>query len=581
VEDRSDWVPEYDKLYQDEIGHTEDRKGLLLKLVLLHINFFIVCMLGSFFGLACVFPRFGEGWFRRIEEPAARFARKKRAVVVSMALGTVLLRVALLGVMPVPMPYYHDEFSYLLAGDTFAHGRLANPPHPMWLFLETMHESMQPTYASKYPPAQGGVLALGELLGNPWIGVLVSMGAMVAAVTWALQGWLPPRWALLGGVLVVLRIGVVSYWMNSYWGGAVAASGGALVIGAVPRIWKRPRVVDALLMGLGAALLANSRPFEGLFFCLPVAVAMGWWIYKLGPRRATAFRRVILPLAAVLVATAGFLGYYNWRVTGNALLHPQSLDMKTYTNGTLFLWEKLPPPRHYNNLQMDYFYNVYEKVPFPVTYLLRRKTQQFWMFFLGSALSVPLLAFFWVMRERRMRLLLAQFAILGLELLAFFVFYPHYAAPLTATVFILLMEAMRHLRLWEVLGRPLGLMLCRMVVLLTVVRVPFVAVNDFMNPDPIFDAVTVADRVRVTRQLDAMPGKQLVLVRYAMVHAPNNEWVYNRADIDGSKIVWTRDIPGQDLGPLFEYYRDRTVWVVDADASVMRLQPYVGSNLLE
>jgi len=542
--------------------------------------------MGLLFGLACVFPRFGEGWFRRIEEPASRFARKKGAVVASMALGTVLLRVALLGVMPVPLPYYHDEFSYLLAGDTFAHGRLTNPPHPMWLFLETMHESMRPTYASKYPPAQGGVLALGELLGNPWIGVLLSMGAMAAAVTWALQGWLPPRWALLGGVLVVLRIGVVSYWMNSYWGGAVAASGGALVIGAVPRLWKRLRAVDALLMGLGAALLANSRPFEGLFFCLPVAVAMGWWTYKLGLQRATAVRRVILPPTAVLIVTLGFMGYYNWRVTGNALQHPQALDMKTYTNGPLFLWGKPKPPLHYNNPQMDYFYNVYVKVPFPVRYLLRRRTQELWMFFLGSALSVPLLAFFWVMRGRRMRLLLAQLAILGLELLAFFWFYPHYAAPLTATVFILVMQAMRYLRLWEVRGSSVGLMLCRMVVLLTVVRVPFVVAHQFIDPDPIFDAVSVADRVRVTRQLDAMPGKQLVLVRYAAVHAPNNEWVYNRADIDGSKVVWARDIPGTDPGPLLEYYRDRTVWVVDADASVMRLRPYVGgtapgSNLLE
>jgi len=522
-------------------------------------------------------PRLGDRSLGHLEGVASRFAARKRTMVLTVAFATIGFRLALLWAFPVPVPAVHDEFSYLLAADTFAQGRLTNPPHPMGSFFDTFHVLQHPSYASIYPPAQGAVLALGELLGRPWIGVLLSMAAMCAAITWMLQGWLPPNWALLGGVLVLLRLGLTSYWMNTYWGGAAAAIGGALVLGALPRIVRGRRLGNAFWMAIGAGLLANSRPVEGLIFCLPVAVAMAAWLFSSrSPALRITARQVILPVAALLGLTAVFLLYYDWRITGDPFLPPHLLYQRQYWgDDPLLVWQRQTPPRHYANPQFETFFNMYGRTTHDppreellrVTYL---KMWNWWYFFLGIPFSIPFVTLPWLLCDRRLRLILIQFALCALGLLAVVFFHPHYAAPLTATMAVMLTQAMRHLRRWKIRGRPVGVLLTRAVVLLSLLSVLVFAGSRRSYGVP----EEGLKRAQIVRYLESTPGEHLVLVHYAPDHNPKYEWVYNRADIDHAKIVWAREVPGQDLAPLLEYFRGRKVWEVEADTSPVDIHLY-------
>jgi hypothetical protein len=542
----------------------------------------IALLLTVILGLLALWkPTLAESVFRKLEESLSHFAERKTLSVCSMFLGVVAVRLAVLPLLPVPIPGIHDEFSYLLMADTFARGRLANPTHPMWMSFETFHINWFPTYSSMYPPAQGFVMAIGQLLGNPWIGVLLSDAAMCAAILWMLQGWVPPRWAFLGGVLAALNLAIVSYWMNSYWGGAVAGIGGALALGALARIKKCANAPSALLLGLGVAILANSRPYEGFLFCIPAGVWLLAWLagkIKSPVALKTRIRIIFLPLSAVVVLTVAFIGYYNLRLTGNALLFPHVLNTRTYHSTPLFLWEHLKPELTYHNQQFEDFYNGWEREDYQTTWkdardvtaekLARMGVEFFWpaTLFLLPAL---LLAF----RDRKMRLLVVTFFLSIAGVFSVIWSAPHYAAPLTCVIYALLVQAVRHLRVMKWKARPVGVALSRALVALLVLSTSLSMAR--RSCDPLWWTCTGdPSRVAVTKQLLAMPGKHLIMVRYSEDHNIHDEWVYNGAEIDGSKIIWARELELEQNTKLFSYFKDRHIWLVEPDTDNTELKPY-------
>ena len=192
----------------------------------------------------------------------------------------------------------------------------------------------------------------------------------------------------------------------------------------------------------------------------------------------------------------------------------------------------------------------------------------------GAPLMLVFLGFLWTTaHDRRMLLPLLSLGAVFLGSFLQIVYYQHYAAPATAALLLLLVQSFRHLRHSRLPTAIGGRALCRAAMLIAVSAAQGARLY---RQETIGQTKPVnACRGKIERKLlDQNGGRHVIVVRYTGTQNPHEEWVYNRADIDASDVVWAHDMGVEENRKLIDYFKDRTAWLFLPDVDPESLAPY-------
>ena len=511
--------------------------------------------------------------FARFEHALNSVTRRRSLVLAGIFLAVFVGRLAMLPVWPVPVPKIQDEFSQLLSADTFASGRLTNPTHPMWFYFETFFVNQSPTYHSMYPPATGLIMAVSQVLtGQPWFGMLFAFAAAAASMCWMLQGWMPQRWGPWAALVFILLVARAQLTEN-YLGEGIFVLGGTLILGAIPRMVRKCTIGASLCLAIGIALLATTRPFEGAFLVAGIGLGGFYWAWKMGVEKATLVKKVVLPVSLVLIPIFAAIGYLNWRTTGSVWLAPYQLNLAQQHLARPFLWEKLSDPPKYDHMEMASFFEHWELAWWKSTHEFPRGT----LLLLTDKASITYAMILWplgilvatgslqLLKSKTRRFLPLAFgfflAALGLEA---YELQPRYTEPAWGLAILLAVYGLRYIGAWR-RSTGQGRRIARAAAIVIPAALLLIDGFTYLAGHASRSESWYAARQQLSVALESVPGRQLVLVRYSPSHIPQEEWVYNRADIDRAKTVWARDDADHGAADLLRYFSDREVWVLEPD----------------
>ncbi len=589
---------------------------------------------------AAKFNRFGRVVWVVALQLSSIVGRRPGLMLVLAAIVPVIIRLLLLVVDPVPQPYVMEEFNHLFLADTYSLGRLANPVHPLAVMIQSYQQVEWPHYMSGRPPLPPIFLFVGQvLLGSPFAGNLLAVALTSSALCWMLQGWVPGRWSVLGSVMAIVSFCLFGYWVNSYWAPTTMVLGGAILMGLVPRIEKRPLLIWAGLFVIALLLLAGTRPYENGVYAVTICIWLAvHFLRREGrPQLIRAIIIVAIPVAVGVCVIFAAQLWYNYNTTGNYSLMPYQIWRASQDVTPLFLWQPMAevPKFYYSGAARFSAWNV--KVVEDITegglwglLLLFGRQAVTFRDLLGPFLFLPFLC--WSHRwlpapntnERTTELLAALCVVLvllalggpvastvikaivivalikrwenederlpallllvGLIATSLPTFYMNiYFAAFTAPMLILVMKGLRYLSLWH---RPYGQSLAGYMLLGAAIMPLGQAIALGAGAVPRgpslshFNHIYGSPRRAVIDKLQNLPGQHVVFVRSSELVPVTADPVWNAPDIDTQKIVWLRDLRPEWSATAQEYYHGRKFWLMELKTrGIYRLKPFPAGSL--
>ncbi len=379
----------------------------------------------------------------------------------------------------------------------------------------------------------------------------------------SLSGFFSSRWTAGLVLFYILLHGSLSYfYARSYMPFSMPVIGACLLFGSVLHpgaAWSRKR---AICFGLGLAVLAISRPLEGLLIALPLA---GWkgceWLAALRRDQVGPPMEFAGIAALPLLLAAGFILAHNHAVTGSATTFPYLLYQRLYSTTPYFVNQPLREQTGrvdmgpvLDRFKREYGNRVHREraaLSLPDRMWQRLRIAMAGCFFLPHFGVLCLAAF---LGRRHPWVWWCGGLILGFVILTSFTVsaQARYAGVVLPAAFLLAGYGL------AALGTIFRGRL-RRVVSVTVVAVLLVLcvanVRELWEAQPHSLAV---DRRAVVDRIGS--GKHLVFVAYGPEQSLLHEWVYNEPVLDGAPIVWVHDLGKETNLGVMQKHPGRKVW---------------------
>jgi hypothetical protein len=221
-------------------------------------------------------------------------------------------------------PHVPDEVIYLYHARYFADGKLTVPaplvPEAFRLYMIPYHSA---NWYSIFPPGWPAILALGVLLGVPWL-INPMLGAVNVLLTYILVQEIYDRRVARWSVLLLCISPWHLFMTMNFMAHTFTLTCALLAAVNVSQARKTGKPSWAFVGGLASGMISLIRPLDGLI----VSGLVGLWAIGVRNERSKVPMVVALALGTLMIGSVGLA--YNKLITGVSTVDPLSAYYEDY-----------------------------------------------------------------------------------------------------------------------------------------------------------------------------------------------------------------------------------------------------------